>query len=287
VPLSTENHDHVSDPRARPTDRRVLIIGGGDIGSAVAHILFDCGLKVVICERQRSSHARRGMAFTDSLFDGRSTLAGVDARLEADLPGILARWEAGDAIPITTTPEALLAAAMRFDVVVDATMRRDHEPPDQRALTDLFIGLGPGYEPGRNCHVAIETQWGLSMGSVLRDRSAAVRSGGPRALAGVTRERFAVAPCSGKWHTTAALGQALRAGDPVGQLGGHLILAPISGHLRGLSRDGVEVMAGQRLLEVDPRPMPEINGLGERPLAIAAGVAEALGLVPFAKDAGY
>jgi xanthine dehydrogenase accessory factor len=61
-------------------------------------------------------------------------------------------------------------------------------------------------------------------------------------------------------------------------LGGRAVVAPIAGHLRGLSRDGVDVGAGQRLAEVDPRSEPQVFGIGERPEAIAQGVVEALGL---------
>ena len=65
---------------------------------------------------------------------------------------------------------------------------------------------------------------------------------------------------------------------PVGALDGEPIRAPIAGHLRGLTHDDVEVRAGARLVEVDPRTPPQVFGLGERPLAVAAGVARALGL---------
>jgi hypothetical protein len=61
-------------------------------------------------------------------------------------------------------------------------------------------------------------------------------------------------------------------------VGDHLVRVPLSGFLRGLSRDGVQVPAGQRLAEVDPREQPQVFGLGERPLAIAEGVVSALGL---------
>jgi len=259
------------------TPLRALIIGGGDIGSAVARALFRHGLRVLVAERAGSPHARRGMAFTDALFDGVAVLDGVTARRLQDMAGLEEIWEAGDVIPVTTVPESELMAAMRFDVLVDATMRRQGVPPDRRELAGVFIGLGPGYAPGRNCHVAIETEWGEFMGRVLRDHAPAERSGGPRPLAGIARERFAVAPCSGVWRSAAALGQAVQAGDEIGKLAGVAMLAPISGHLRGLTRDGVEVTAGQRLLEVDPRSEPQIFGLGERPAAIAIGVAEALG----------
>lgn len=258
------------------TGLRVLVQGGGDVGSAVAHLLFRRGFAVLIAEKPRSAHARRGMAFTDALFDGSAVLEGVEARCQHDADGVLACWACGEALPMATMPEGELLATLAFDVLIDATMRRNHEPADLRLLAPLGIGVGPGYEPGRNCHVAIETQWGAAMGRVLRDQPAAPRAGGPRALQGVTRERFAIAPASGTWMTQARLGQPVRAGDIIGELAGHEVCAPIGGTLRGLARDGVPVMAGQRLVEVDPRAEPQIHGLGERPLAVAQGVLAVL-----------
>lgn len=255
---------------------RILVLGGGDVGSATAHLLFRAGAHVLIADRARSPHARRGMAFTDALFDGEACLEDVVARCVADVAAVEACWRAHDCIPVVTLAENLLTAAIPFDVVIDATMRREPQRTDLRAMAPCVIGLGPGYAPGTNCHVAIETQWGDAMGMVLRDRPAAARSGGPRPLDGVTRERFVVAPTSGTWSTTAALGLRVHRGDVLGNLAGEPVVAPIDGHLRGLTRDGVHVIAGQRLLEVDPRQAPEIAGLGERPRAIARGVLAAL-----------
>jgi xanthine dehydrogenase accessory factor len=275
---STKNHAADSDPEQLVSTPRALILGGGDIASAVAHLLHRKGLQVVLADKAGSGHARRGMAFTDAQFDGHAMLDGVEARWVKDCAGIEACWREGVAIPLATMPEHLLTAAFRFDICVEATMRRYQTPPDVRALAPTVVGIGPGYVPDVNCHMAIETQWGSRMGEVLRDRAPAQRSGGPRALDGITRERFAVAPAAGIWRTAAQLGQAVVAGEVVGQLGGVDICAPINGRLRGLSRDGVEVMTQARLVEVDPREVPQIFGLGERPVVVARGVAHALGL---------
>jgi xanthine dehydrogenase accessory factor len=257
---------------------RVLVLGGGDVGSAVAHRLFRLGLQVLVSEREKSPHSRRGMAFTDALFEGRASLDGVEARWQPDLAAVRECWQRRDAVPVVTLPEDALIASLQFDAIIEATMRRYTAPPDLRALAPCVVGLGPGYVPGQNCHVAIETQWGAAMGQVLHDSPAARRSGGPVALDGVTRERFAVAPVAGIWRTGLELGQRVKAGDELGWLGEHMVRVPITGFLRGLSRDGVQVPAGQRLAEVDPRNEPQIFGLGERPLAITEGVVRALGL---------
>src|SRR6185369_6133138 len=208
------------------TIRRILVLGGGDVGSAVAHRLFRLGLDVLVSERAGSTHARRGMAFTDALFEGRAVIDGVAASWQTDIEAVQQCWQRRDAVPIVTLPETLICAALVFDVVVEATMRRNQPQPDLRALAPLTIGLGPGYVPQQNCHVAVETQWGAAMGEVLRERPAAPRSGGPYALGGAGRERFAIAPEAGTWHTARRLGQAVAQGDELGRVGAHAIRAP-------------------------------------------------------------
>jgi len=72
---------------------RVLVRGVGDIGSAVAHRLFLAGHAVVIHDGEQPTTTRRSMAFADAIFDGRTTLDGVEAiRVDdpAAVPVILA-----------------------------------------------------------------------------------------------------------------------------------------------------------------------------------------------------
>jgi xanthine dehydrogenase accessory factor len=244
----------------------------------VAHRLHRMGLSVLVSEREASPHARRGMAFTDALFEGTATLAGVTAVLEPDLEAVELCWRRADVVPVVTLPEAAILSALRFDVAIEATMRRHELPPDVRAMAPLVIGLGPGYVPGINCHLAVETQWGDSMGRVLRNEPAAARAGGPQPLAGVASARFAIAPASGVWQTACGLGQRVHAGEELGRVDGQVTRAPIDGYLRGLTRDGVAVTVGRRVAEVDPREDPQVFGLGERPSAIAEGVVAALKL---------
>ena len=55
------------------------------------------------------------------------------------------------------------------------------------------------------------------------------------------------------------------------------LVAPLTGVLRGLTRDGVSVGVGTKVIEVDPRgPAAVVAGIGERPSRIAAGVLAAV-----------
>ncbi len=63
----------------------ILVRGSGDIGSAVAHHLFQAGYGVAIHESVQPTVPRRKMAFADAVFDGEATLDGVQARRVDDL----------------------------------------------------------------------------------------------------------------------------------------------------------------------------------------------------------
>ena len=77
-----------------------LVRGVGDIGSAVAYLLFREGYSVVLHDQPQPTTTRRGMAFADAVFDGRATLDGVRAVRATDLDGVKAMLGAGDAIPV-------------------------------------------------------------------------------------------------------------------------------------------------------------------------------------------
>ena len=255
----------------------IVVLGCGDIGSAVAVDVFRAGTSVVVCDLPRPTHARRGMSFIDAFFDGHAALEGIEARFCPDIATVCATLKTHDAIAVASIDENELIGALHPDAIVDATLRRS-VPADRRAQAQRVIGLGPGFAPGVNCHLAVETQWGTTLGNVLRDRSTAERTGGPPLLGGAGRERFVATPDAGLWRTSASIGAHIHAGDVVGTLDGTPLRAPLDGRLRGLTRDGVAVAAGEGVIEVDPREAPHIFGLGERARVVARGVCGALGL---------
>lgn len=270
--------------------QRILVLGSGDVGSAVAHRLFLTGADVVLADEAAPAAPRRGMAFTDAWFDGTATLEGVVGLLVADVGDLAAQCTVMDAIPCTAGTVREVAAAWRPDALVDARMRKRAVPEDLRALAPRVIGLGPGFTPGLNCSAAIETAWGDDLGAVLRERTPSKHTGESRSLDGVGRERFVYAPQAGVWRTHAHIGDKVLAGAEVGTLRGEgagAVHAPLTGALRGLSHDGILVHAGQKLLEVDPRPEPDTHGLGTRPVAIARGVLRALGMDAGPADAFF
>ena len=219
------------------------------------------------------------MAFADAVFDGRATLAGIDAVLVTDLaalPGVLSERAV---IPVVIADWELVVRAVHPDITVDARMRKRTVPEIQRSSAPLAIGLGPGFIAGETVDLAVETGWGDDLGQVITSGPTRARSGEPCPIAGHGRNRYVYAPIPGLFATTHHIGDAVTEDEPVAWIDGTALEAPLAGVPRGLTRDGVPVARHTKLIEVDPRgARAVVTGIGKRPHGIAAGVLAALGL---------
>lgn len=257
----------------------VLVRGSGDVGSAVAHTLYRHGYPVIIHDTPAPTHSRRGMAFTDAVFDGRAELVGIDAIRCDDVSLLAVLLAARQGIPIVVSDLATLIENTAPAVLVDARMRKRLRPEVQRHMAPLTIGLGPQFVAGETTHLAIETSWGDQLGKVIVRGATKPLSGEPRELAGHGRERFVYAPIAGRFQTTRCIGDCIQVGEIIGSIDNTPLAASLNGVLRGLTRSDVLVEVGAKVVEIDPRGTDGIvRGLGERPLRIAEGVVRAIAI---------
>jgi xanthine dehydrogenase accessory factor len=265
----------VATPGAQPLV--VLVRGSGDVGSAVAHLLLRSGYGVVVHDVDRPTPPRRGMAFADAIFDGTCELEGVRARRVDDILGLAPAIAAREEVCLTTAGLGFVLTDVQPGVLVDARMRKRDDPERQLDLAPLTIGLGPNFVAGETTHLAIETQWGDALGTLVTAGTTRPLAGEPRSFDGHGRDRFVYAPVAGVLRTAAAIGDRVRAGDVVATIDNEPLTAPLDGILRGLTHDGVPVTRGLKVVEVDPRgDASAAVGLGARPLRIAEGVLAAI-----------
>jgi xanthine dehydrogenase accessory factor len=259
----------------------VLVRGAGDVGSAVAAVLFRAGFAVALHDEPAPAAPRRGMAFADAVFDGAAVLDGLTAlRVDtsAELREALA---AREVVPVTVVPFSHTLEAAAWSTVIDARMRKRAAPEPQRGMAPLTIGLGPNFVAGQTVDLAIETMWGERLGAIIEAGSTMPLAGEPRPIAGVGRARFVYAPAGGRFETSARIGDRVEESAVIATIGEIGLRAPISGVIRGLTRNGVEVAIRTKVIEVDPRGNPAAAfGLGERPRRIAEGVLKALTTAP-------
>lgn len=253
-----------------------LVRGVGDIGSAIACRLFGEGYGVVISDGPKPTATRRGMAFADAVFDGRATLEGVQAIRADSLEQVKSALAARQAIPVYIRPWGPLLKQLQPQVLVDARMRKHSRPEVQRGYAGLTVGLGPSLVVGRHADVVVETSWD-TLGAVLTEGASLPLAGEPREIEGHARDRYRYAECDGVFRTKLHIGDVVRRGQPIAEIGPTVLTAPLDGVLRGLTRDGVPVKTMTKVIEIDPRGVAgDVRGIAERPGRIAEGVLTAI-----------
>jgi xanthine dehydrogenase accessory factor len=267
----------VNESEIRPA---AIVVGCGDVGSAVAHALHRAGCAVVLVDHADPPWTRRGMAYADAWYVGTAKLAQVDACFCASVRSIPFVLDRRDMIAATTWSWQGVAAALQPVAIVDARVVKRQAPASLKtddSASPLTIGLGPGFVAGLHADIAIETAWGDELGAVIESGTTKPFEGEPRPVGGAGRERYVYASRAGRFQTDRRIGDHVASGEEIATLGGDSIAAPLAGVLRGLSARGARIGAGQKIVEVDPRNDASLCfGLGERPRRIATGVVEAL-----------
>jgi xanthine dehydrogenase accessory factor len=253
----------------------VLVWGGGDLASGVALRLHWCGIHVVVVERDQPLAVRRSVAFAQAVYDGETTIEGVTGR-RIDSPDQLESCWANGEMPVMVDPELHLLTDVRPVALVDARMRKKETELDL-SLADLVIGLGPGFTVGENCHAAVETNRGHFLGRVYWEGSPEPDTGIPGKVQAFAAERVLHAPATGVVETLVAIGHSVKEGEPLLLVNGEACVAPFDGVVRGLIHNGVQVRAGMKVGDVDPRPEDfRCWYASEKSLSIGGGVLEAL-----------
>jgi xanthine dehydrogenase accessory factor len=256
--------------------KAVLVRGIGDVGSTVAYLLQREGYRVVLHDIPLPTWPRRKMALTDAIFDGEASLAGVTATRIDQLATLGSRVGSAN-ILVSVHDFQQLLQALQPDVLVDARMRKRQTPECQIHLARCTVGLGPNFIASETTHLVIETAYGDTLGAVITSGSASPQAGAPKILAGYGIERVVYAAEPGIFNSDLAIGDTVAAGQVVAHVGPRPLTAPLGGRLRGLTRSGVPVTTGTKVIEVDPRgDGAVVTGIGDRPAKIAEGVLRAI-----------
>jgi xanthine dehydrogenase accessory factor len=253
----------------------VLVRGGGDLASGVILRLHHSGFHVVMAELHDPLTVRRLVSFSSAVHLGTFQIEDVEGVLVSSLDAAL-KVLANQKIAIMIDPEASELLSLNPIAVVDARMLKTE------VLTDLqekpmLIGLGPGFTAGKNCHVVIETNRGPYLGRVYWHGSCQEDTQEPEKVMGYSHERVLRSPAKGILHEVAIIGDILHPGDLIATVDGKPVNAPFSGVLRGLVQNGLEVTAGMKIGDIDPRCDPQLcRMVSDKALAIGGGVLEAL-----------
>jgi len=254
----------------------VLIRGGGDLASGVAHRLHQSHFKICMTEIPYPLAVRRGVAFSEAIYEGEKEVEGVRAKFISKPEEIESVWRKGD-IPILADPDGKKTRSfLKPDVLVDAIMAKKNLGT-QINDAPLVIGLGPGFSAGKDVRIVIETNRGHHLGKMILSGSAEPDTGIPGEIGGYTRERLLRTMKKGIFHPQKSIGDRVSKGSVVAVVDDFPIIAKISGVVRGLLREGVEVRKGMKVGDIDPRGQKEsCFTISDKARAIGGGALEAI-----------
>jgi xanthine dehydrogenase accessory factor len=254
---------------------KVLVRGGGEMASGIAHRLHHCHTKVFVTEQPAPTTVRRTVAFAEAVYQGSQTVEGVRA-VRISRPEEAHEAWAQSCIPLLVDPVAAAREVIQPQVVVDAIMDKRSAGTDL-SYAPLVIGVGPGFTVGKNVHAIVESNRGHNLGRVFWNGRAEEYTGIPAPVSGYAEERVLRAPQRGIFHALHEIGDLVSPGDVVAEVDGLPIQARIKGMIRGLLRDGFVVEKEMKAGDIDPRGQREYCYLiSDKARAIGGGVLEAI-----------
>jgi xanthine dehydrogenase accessory factor len=253
----------------------VLIKGGGEIASGVAHRLSRCHFRVCMTEIPKPQAVRREVSFCEAVYEGEKTVEGITAKRVNSYDEVVEAWNS-DLIPLIIDTTASIKDILKPVVLVDAIMAKKNLGTK---ITDapLVIALGPGFCAGKDAHLVVETKRGHNLGKIIKEGEAEKDTGIPGMIEGFSIERVLRAPKNGTLSIVKEIGASVKAGDLVALVNDFPIKTKINGIIRGLLRDGAEVWEGMKTGDVDPRGIKEYYyTISDKANAIGGGVLEGI-----------
>lgn len=253
----------------------VVIRGGGDLATGVAARLHRSGFRVAVLEIEQPLAVRRLVALAEAVYAGAVRIEEFEGRRAGSAEAVETIL-AGSSIPVLVDPTGESIPRLAPAAVVDGRMRKAASELG-RSPGLFLVGLGPGFTAGEDCDAVVETRRGHDLGRVVWNGSAHPDTQMPEPVAGFSVDRVLRAPRTGTMHGLASIGGLVRRGDPVFDIDGETLTAPFDGALRGLLHDGVQVDAGFKVGDLDPRRDPRYcRQISDKALAVGGGVLEAL-----------
>ena len=255
--------------------RKVVVRGAGDLASGVIYRMHSSGFQVIVLEAEKPTHIRKSVSYAQAVFDGEITIEGVTGERAVNPVEAEEILKKGN-IPVLIDPEGLSIYEFKPEILVDAIMAKKNLGT-RKDTAPVVIAIGPGFKAGIDVDAVVETKRGHFLGRVIWDGEAQEDTGVPGNVLGYTNERVLRATAPGLFLPAKQIGEAVKKGDVVATVNGHSVKAQIDGIIRGMLNEGLEVTAGYKVGDVDPRgDVSYCRYISDKALAVGGGVLEAV-----------
>ena len=160
----------------------VVIRGAGDLATGIALRLYRSGYQLVMTDLPEPTAIRRTVCFSEAIRQGEMEVEGVRAVCCTDAQDARNRVEQG-LVAVLGDPAGACIPALKPGAVVDAILAKKNLGT---AITDapVVIGVGPGFTASVDCHAAVETKRGHTLGRALYTGSPLPNTGVPGIIGG-------------------------------------------------------------------------------------------------------
>ena len=149
-------------------------------------------------------------------------------------------------------PHLRILGEIRPLALIDAILAK-RNLGTSRDMSEITIGLGPGFIAGDDVDAVVETMRGHDLGRLIFSGSALPDTKVPGLIEGFGKERVVHAPAAGVFESIRKIGDAVLAGETIARIGGVPVTAGIAGVIRGMIRDGYPAAEGLKIADIDPR----------------------------------
>ncbi len=262
-------------------DKLVIVRGGGDIATGTIYKLWRCGFPLLILENDFPSSIRRHVSLSEAVYDGTAKVEDLTARLVTTTDQAWKVIQKGE-VPMMTDPKCHVLDDLCPYALVDAILAK-RNLGTTRKMSDITIGLGPGFTAGVDVDLCIETMRGNNLGRVIEHGSPLPDTGTPGVIAGYGKERVIHSPAAGIIKASRKIGDIVKKEEELAlittQSGEQVpVKASLSGLLRGMIRDGYPVTEGFKIADIDPRESEYENcfRISDKARCVAGGVLEGI-----------
>ncbi|MBC2581977.1 selenium-dependent molybdenum cofactor biosynthesis protein YqeB [Clostridium sp. DJ247] len=254
----------------------IVVRGGGDIASGVIQKLYRSGFRVLVLETERPTSIRRNVCFSEAVFEQCVVVEGIKAVLVNNMDEVKNAWEEG-VIPVVIDKEGKYIDLIKPQVVVDAILAKKNFGTNIH-MAPITIAIGPGFEAGKDVNIVVETMRGHNLGRLIFSGRAMENTGIPGEIGGYSKERVIYSPADGVITNVKEIGDLVKAGETIACVNNIEIKATISGILRGIIREGSNVVKDLKIADIDPRLTEKENSntISDKARSIGGAVLEAV-----------
>ena len=252
---------------------KIVVRGGGDIATGVVQKFHRAGFNVLILEIPEPTAIRRSVALSEAAYDGVATVEDILCRNVMDVDQLGGCWKARE-VPLLLDPLGDAICEVKPSAVIDAILAKRNMGTNKE-MAKITIALGPGFCAGKDVHVVIETMRGHDLGRLILRGNAKPDTGTPGEIDGKSAERVLRSPIAGTVTAVKQIGEVVQQGEIIFSVGGQAVYATFTGLVRGMIRDGMEVVQGMKIADIDPRTDIDVGTISDKARCIGGAALEA------------